>query len=112
MLIYIKMQNTYSTCIFVLICLGQTDISLSDFGESQAQLVGTRLQNERFTHVFSSDLARARQTASIIAEANKVTRCEVNHDKRLRERVCICNSLTNTRLKSSRFGIKRSLVNT
>lgn len=65
---------------------GQTDVPLSAFGEKQAQLVGTRLQNDTFTHIFSSDLLRASETAKIIAEANRVTKCEIIHDKRLRER--------------------------
>ena len=66
---------------------GHTDIPLSEYGEKQAQLAGTRLQNERFTHIFSSDLSRASLTAKTIADANKVVKCEVIHDKRLRERV-------------------------
>ncbi|KAH3739099.1 uncharacterized protein LOC127851900 [Dreissena polymorpha] len=65
---------------------GQTDIPLSSFGERQAEMVAARLQNERFTHIFSSDLCRATETARIISEANKVCRCQVTMDKRLRER--------------------------
>jgi broad specificity phosphatase PhoE len=60
---------------------------LSSLGEQQAQLVAERLQNERFTHIFSSDLSRAYETARAISDNNKVCRCDITLDKRLRERV-------------------------
>ncbi|XP_067673895.1 uncharacterized protein [Haliotis asinina] len=65
---------------------GQSDVPLSDVGIQQARLVGVRLQNERLTHVFASDLLRAAQTAQAIVEANKVYVNAVIKDKRLRER--------------------------
>ncbi|KAK3580673.1 hypothetical protein CHS0354_017951 [Potamilus streckersoni] len=65
---------------------GQTDIPLSSIGVEQARLAGHHLQNERFTHVFSSDLLRASQTAQVIMEGNKVSNCSIKYDKRLRER--------------------------
>lgn len=65
---------------------GQTDIPLSSLGQKQAELVARRLQNDRFTHVFSSDLSRAYKTAKIICDSNRVCRCEVTTDKKLRER--------------------------
>lgn len=66
---------------------GQSDVPLSDVGIQQAKLVGVRLQNERLTHVFASDLLRAAQTAQAIVEANKVYVNAIIKDKRLRERV-------------------------
>ena len=38
---------------------GQKDTELSEKGIHQAKLLGQRLQFEKFTHVFSSDLQRA-----------------------------------------------------
>lgn len=74
---------------------GQTDVPLSSHGEKQAALVAARLQNDRFTHIFSSDLSRAHETAKAISDANKVCRNEIILDKRLRERVSayICYSM-------------------
>ena len=52
------------------------------------RLVAGRLQNEKFTHVFASDLNRAAETAKVIVENNKsCERTVIVHDKRLRERV-------------------------
>ncbi|XP_053397380.1 uncharacterized protein LOC123552906 [Mercenaria mercenaria] len=65
---------------------GQSDIPLSSLGEKQAQLVAERLQNERFTHIFSSDLSRAHETAKAISDCNRVCRCDITLDRRLRER--------------------------
>ena len=61
---------------------GQTDIPLSDEGISQAEAVGRRLAGEPVCRVYSSDLARARMTASIIARHHDI---EVKTDRRLRE---------------------------
>jgi broad specificity phosphatase PhoE len=44
---------------------GQIDIPLNDEGESEAKRLGHALCNERFTHVYSSDLVRA-STVSLI----------------------------------------------
>jgi len=41
--------------------LGHRDTALSEKGVRQAQLLSERLQHERFTHVFTSDLQRAKQ---------------------------------------------------
>lgn len=71
------------------VCLkGQLDTHLSDLGKKQAQLIAVRLKNEKFTHMFSSDLARASETAQAIAEANVVSKGNLVLDRRLRERVC------------------------
>ncbi len=47
---------------------GQTDIPLSPLGVHQAQRLAAHLQKETITHVISSDLSRAYETAQIIAE--------------------------------------------
>ncbi|XP_013092987.2 fructose-2,6-bisphosphatase TIGAR B-like isoform X2 [Biomphalaria glabrata] len=65
---------------------GQTDTNLSDLGKQQAKLVGLRLRDIRFTHMFSSDLARAAETATAIAAANAASSCQLVLDSRLRER--------------------------
>ncbi|ESO89104.1 hypothetical protein LOTGIDRAFT_56344, partial [Lottia gigantea] len=62
------------------------DTDLSNFGLEQAQLVANRLRNERFTHVYTSDLTRAAGTAQTIVDTNKVCKCPLIKDKRLRER--------------------------
>jgi probable phosphoglycerate mutase len=62
---------------------GTTDTPLSDVGRSQAQAVGRRLAGEDFSALYASDLARARETASIIAGH---TGRELIMDSRLRER--------------------------
>ncbi len=50
---------------------GHADVPLSDLGREQARRVAARLQAEeqRFDHIYASDLARAFETASIIASA-------------------------------------------
>ncbi|XP_060069697.1 uncharacterized protein LOC132549755 [Ylistrum balloti] len=65
---------------------GQTDVPLSQVGIQQAKMAANRLENENFTHVFSSDLSRANQTAQVIMEGNSVCHSTVVTDKRLRER--------------------------
>lgn len=71
------------------ILTGQTDIPLSDVGLEQARLVAQRLQNESFTHMISSDLSRAKETAEAIVRTNTASSCPLNFDERLRERVWI-----------------------
>ncbi|XP_076444608.1 uncharacterized protein LOC143282745 [Babylonia areolata] len=65
---------------------GHQDVALSDLGLNQAHLVAFRLRNEKFTHIFASDLNRAARTAQIIADGNTVCHCPVIKDQRLRER--------------------------
>jgi len=65
---------------------GQKDTSLSNVGCRQAKKAGIRLQHEKFTHVYTSDLHRAQQTCNLILEENKFTTCRVVTDTRLRER--------------------------
>lgn len=47
---------------------GQLDVVLSAVGRAQAKRVARRLQGETLAAVYSSDLARASETAAIIAE--------------------------------------------
>jgi probable phosphoglycerate mutase len=62
---------------------GQLDIPLNEIGLRQAQAVGSALKEERFDALYSSDLARARQTADPIANLLSI---EVLVEKNLRER--------------------------
>lgn len=50
---------------------GHADVPLSDLGREQARRVAARLRAEeqRFDHIYASDLARAFETAGIIASA-------------------------------------------
>jgi alpha-ribazole phosphatase len=61
---------------------GQSDVPLNETGREQAAAAGRRLARQQISHLVSSDLRRARQTAEVIA-----ARCqlEVRHDSRLRE---------------------------
>ncbi|HJQ49178.1 MAG TPA: histidine phosphatase family protein [Gaiellaceae bacterium] len=47
---------------------GQTDRPLSDFGRSQARQLAGELAEEKLEAIYSSDLARARETAEIVGE--------------------------------------------
>ena len=47
---------------------GTTDTPLSDVGRAQARALGQRLADRAFAALYSSNLARARDTASTIAE--------------------------------------------
>nr|XP_025040413.1 fructose-2,6-bisphosphatase TIGAR isoform X1 [Pelodiscus sinensis] len=63
------------------------DEPLSATGFRQAGAAGIFLSNVKFTHVFSSDLLRAKQTASTIIEKNKFCKdIVIQYDARLRER--------------------------
>ncbi|XP_075712156.1 fructose-2,6-bisphosphatase TIGAR [Rhinoderma darwinii] len=63
------------------------DEPLSEIGFMQAEAAGRFLSHVRFTHVFSSDLIRARQTACTIMKNNKLSEeIKINYDARLRER--------------------------
>lgn len=69
-----------------MVIQGHRDVPLSERGLKQVGLVGSRLKNERFTHIFASDLKRAAETAQAIAEASTACDCSVRLDSRLRER--------------------------
>jgi probable phosphoglycerate mutase len=62
---------------------GQLDIPLSDVGLAQARAVAAVLGNESFSAIYSSDLARVRQTAQPSAERLGLP---VSLDPALRER--------------------------
>nr|XP_009673688.1 PREDICTED: fructose-2,6-bisphosphatase TIGAR isoform X2 [Struthio camelus australis] len=63
------------------------DEPLSDTGFRQADAAGVFLRNVKFTHIFSSDLLRAKQTAATIIGKNKFCKdLEIKYDARLRER--------------------------
>jgi broad specificity phosphatase PhoE len=47
---------------------GQTDRPLSDFGRRQARRLAEELVDEELEAIYSSDLARARETAEILGE--------------------------------------------
>lgn len=61
---------------------GHTDIELSETGLRQAQLLQKRLSHTKIQAIYSSDLKRAVQTASVIAQPHRI---EVITDPRLRE---------------------------
>jgi 2,3-bisphosphoglycerate-dependent phosphoglycerate mutase len=47
---------------------GHTDRPLSDFGRRQAEQLATELEGEELEAIYSSDLARARETAEVVGE--------------------------------------------
>jgi probable phosphoglycerate mutase len=63
---------------------GQNDIPLNEAGRWQAQKLGSRLMQERWDVVVSSDLIRAKETADIIATIAGIG--PVRAEQRLRER--------------------------
>jgi len=62
---------------------GQTDRPLSHFGRQQARQLAEELEGEEFEAIYSSDLARARETAEIVSEQLGLT---VALDPDLREK--------------------------
>ncbi|XP_075066303.1 fructose-2,6-bisphosphatase TIGAR [Mixophyes fleayi] len=63
------------------------DEPLSEIGFKQADAAGRFLSYVKFTHVFSSDLIRAKQTAYTIMKNNQYSEdITINYDPRLRER--------------------------
>ncbi len=62
-------------------CQGHTVGTLSDLGIAQAQELGQKMKDEVFDAVFTSDLARAKDTAAMI-----FPKMELIEDVRLRER--------------------------
>ena len=47
---------------------GHANVALSDNGRRQAELLGKRLSGLKFDQIYASDLARAYETARIIAQ--------------------------------------------
>jgi len=56
--------------VCAVVTLGHRDTSLSEKGIRQAQLLSERLRHERFTHVFTSDLQRAKQVCFAVCYTN------------------------------------------
>lgn len=67
---------------------GQRDGMLTALGSRQAALLGTRLRSERIDAAYSSDLSRARDTASAILAHH--AGCPVQYLQELRERAFGC----------------------
>ena len=65
---------------------GHTDIPLLPEGEEQARLLADKLRHIKFDAAYSSDLIRAKQTASIIASE----KLDVLTTPKLRERFLGC----------------------
>ncbi len=65
------------------IIMGHKDMPLTAQGETQARETSQKLKNVHFDSIYSSDLARARQTAEIIALEKKLA---VQTSELLRER--------------------------
>lgn len=63
---------------------GHTDIALNETGRAQAAALAARLSALQIGHIVASDLARARQTAEIVAQHLGIATVHV--DQRLRER--------------------------
>jgi probable phosphoglycerate mutase len=75
---------------------GHRDTPLSDAGRAQAAALARRLAGAGFDALYSSDLARAHETARAIAES---AGCEIVADARLRERSFgIFEGLTNAEM--------------
>ncbi|NXA38893.1 TIGAR bisphosphatase, partial [Eudromia elegans] len=62
------------------------DEPLSDTGFRQADAAGVFLSNVKFTHVFSSDLLRAKQASASSGKSSCCKDLEIKYDARLRER--------------------------
>jgi probable phosphoglycerate mutase len=85
---------------------GQKDIPLTEKGIEQAKLIGKRLINEGIEKIYTSDLKRAYDTASIIG---KMLNIEVIPSKELREiNFGIWEGLTSDIIKS-KFSKKHEL---
>ncbi len=63
---------------------GQTDVDLNDSGRAQAAALAVRLAAHRITRIIASDLARARETAEIVARHLGID--GIGIDPELRER--------------------------
>ncbi|MEL6824258.1 MAG: histidine phosphatase family protein, partial [Calditrichota bacterium] len=61
---------------------GHIDTPLSDIGHEMAALLAARLENEPLSHIYSSDLKRALDTAAPVASSKQLT---ISIDPRLRE---------------------------
>jgi probable phosphoglycerate mutase len=62
---------------------GSSDIALNELGHEQARRLAAELEDVELDAIYSSDLARARETAAAVASTHGL---EVRLDARLRER--------------------------
>lgn len=62
---------------------GSSDVSLNEEGLLQAEKLANRLQTKNWDVIYSSDLARAKQTAETIGD--KMKNAAIHFDSRLRE---------------------------
>lgn len=76
---------------------GQADPPLSEEGRRQARQLGRRLRPFPFGLVVSSDLSRAAETATVIAEELGIE--APTTDARLRERHCVWSGLTSDEIE-------------
>ena len=51
-----------------IVRIGHRNTALSEKGVRQARLLAERLRHDRFTHVYTSDLMRAKQVTNIICQ--------------------------------------------
>jgi broad specificity phosphatase PhoE len=74
---------------------GSNDVRLSDEGRAQVRALGALLANVPFARVVHSPLARAAESASILADVCGLPRAVLAPDRRLRE-ICFgaCEGLT------------------
>jgi glucosyl-3-phosphoglycerate phosphatase len=76
---------------------GQADPPLSEEGRRQARQLARRLRSFPFGVVVSSDLSRAAETATVVAEGLGLA--APTSDARLRERHCIWSGLTSDEIE-------------
>ncbi|CAF1263739.1 unnamed protein product [Adineta steineri] len=65
---------------------GLSDTELSNIGYLQSQALGRHLQYHRFSHIYSSDLKRAAETARHVRAISRVSTCDIQFHSLLRER--------------------------
>ncbi|KIO34758.1 hypothetical protein M407DRAFT_240563 [Tulasnella calospora MUT 4182] len=65
---------------------GQIDTQLNELGRTQAERLGEVLSGVRFTHAYTSDLSRARDTAQAVVDRQPGGGLELVPDSGLRER--------------------------
>jgi broad specificity phosphatase PhoE len=56
---------------------GHTDRPLNEYGRRQAQRLADELAGEELEAIYSSDLARARETAEIVGERSGFRSCSI-----------------------------------
>jgi broad specificity phosphatase PhoE len=79
---------------------GRSDTPLNDAGRKQVRELGRMLADERFAGVYTSPLARARESAEILAEAIGVARDVEAHDSLMEIDVGSWSGLTVTEVEA------------